>query len=171
MTTAHPGPMTETTVKVSRAVPVMIGALDELIAAVCGERVLFMFFAFTDGRSSYASNVLDKEEYDQLMRNFHRWLDNMERQLRGDEVNFADAPVANEVSIALATHMRDIAKEVSNVVDEIAGEHVLIALIAFPQGVGQYASNADRADVVKSLREWLDYKDAGMEDVPAHNFM
>lgn len=68
-----------------------------------------------------------------------------------------------------------VAQGLAEVIEEMAGERVLFALHIFGRGTdgrGQYVSNAERADVIKALRELLDrWEKTGSDDGPLHEFM
>lgn len=68
-----------------------------------------------------------------------------------------------------------IAEALGEMLAEQAGEKVLFALHIFGSGNdgrGQYVSNAERADVIKALRELLErWEKTGGDDGPLHEHM
>lgn len=82
------------------------------------------------------------------------------------------APTATEADIKLSRELQNLARALSKVLDEIAGTHVLFSLQVWGEGkaggFSSYVSNAERADIIKAMREWLSYAEADVPDTPLH---
>jgi hypothetical protein len=74
----------------------------------------------------------------------------------------------------LSEHLQAVAKAVSLLLDQIAGEHVLFALHIYGEGPeqrAQYVSNCRREDVKTAMRELLERWDkTGSDDGPYHTY-
>ncbi len=81
-----------------------------------------------------------------------------------------------EAQIRLSKSLREVSKIVSELLDGLAGEHVLFSLQVWQSGPGhdgraQYISNAEREGVKASMRELLDrWESTGGDDGPLHAF-
>lgn len=78
-------------------------------------------------------------------------------------------PTARDVAVSAA--LQAVAGGLDDVLTDIAGVQYGFALFVFPLkelGHGSYISNADPADVAKTVREVLDRIDAGKPTPPVH---
>jgi hypothetical protein len=71
-------------------------------------------------------------------------------------------------SLRLSLRLQDIAKLLSDGLEEVAGEPVPFVLVCAADGVAQYVSNADRKDGSELLESLLARWKAGRADIPAH---
>lgn len=81
-----------------------------------------------------------------------------------------------EAQARLSAHLREVADNLEELLDELAGEHVLFSLQIWQSGPGhdgraQYISNTEREGVKASMRELLDrWETTGGDDGPYHVF-
>ena len=76
--------------------------------------------------------------------------------------------------ILISRELQVIAAEISERLEEVAGERVEFSLLVFNAREGgrmNYVSNCDRGEVVKAMRSLLEGWGAGMEDIKAHEVM
>lgn len=76
-----------------------------------------------------------------------------------------------EQDVRVSAHLQDVAAGVDDALEILAGQQYGFALFVFPLGKlghGSYISNADAADVTKTVREVLDGIDAGKPTPPVH---
>jgi hypothetical protein len=63
---------------------------------------------------------------------------------------------------------QDLATELDERIEEIAGERVAFSLFIWTRGRCTYVSTAERPEIIRTLEMMLDGWKAGMPDVPAH---
>ena len=71
----------------------------------------------------------------------------------------------------VSVSLQALARATSEILDEVAGEHVQFAIIIFGEGkdgLVQYVSNAQRDGVKAALKELLDRWEQGGDDGPYH---
>ncbi len=76
----------------------------------------------------------------------------------------------NDATIKLSESLQDIAGALDDVITEVAGERIGFALIVFTEGRASYISSIKRDDAKEQIKHLLELWDAGMEDVPAHEY-
>jgi hypothetical protein len=65
--------MNEATLKLSRDMQSIAGALDQVIADVAGERIGFTLIVFTEGRASYISTISREESVREIRKLLDLW--------------------------------------------------------------------------------------------------
>lgn len=84
-------------------------------------------------------------------------------------MNSTVTTVERQVSV----HLEALTQAVDKTLTDIAGERQGFCLIVFSANEGgraNYASNCARDEVVPALKELLRQWEAGMPDIPAHEF-
>jgi len=71
-------------------------------------------------------------------------------------------------SVRLSLRLQDVAKLLSDGLEEVAGEPIAFVLVCEADGVAQYVSNADRKDGRELIESLLARWKAGRADIPAH---
>ncbi len=72
-------------------------------------------------------------------------------------------------AIKVSRRLQDLAKELSQHLNGVAGEPVSFSLFVWTEGRCNYVSNStDRAEIKKALKSVIDGWDQGMPDIPAH---
>jgi len=81
-----------------------------------------------------------------------------------------------EAQARLSMKLQAVSASLGEVLDELAGEHVLFSLLVWQTGPGhdgraQYVSNAEREGVIASMHELLArWESTGGDDGPYHVF-
>lgn len=70
--------------------------------------------------------------------------------------------------VRISEHLQGLSRELSLVLDKIAGEHVCFSLQVWTNEAANYISNAKREDVAAAMAELLAAWKTGIPDVPAH---
>ena len=78
--------------------------------------------------------------------------------------------VAKE-DLAISAAMQDLASEISDMLEAIAGKPMGFSLVVFNAEAGSrmnYVSNCNRDDTYSALKSLISGCEAGMPDIPAH---
>ncbi len=82
--------------------------------------------------------------------------------------------MSTEADLKISVSLHSLADALSKVLDDIAGEHVLFNLIVFSNtdngGRHSYIANAERADVIGEFKRLIEFWEAGLPDIPAHDY-
>jgi hypothetical protein len=73
-------------------------------------------------------------------------------------------------TLKLSHDLRDIASKLDKMIETSAGERVAFTLLVFTEGRASYISSASREDSVREINYLLELWDAGMPDIPAHDY-
>ncbi len=68
----------------------------------------------------------------------------------------------------ISTEAKNIAKNVDKNLKEIAGERIGFTLIIYTDDRATYVSNVSREMAINELKTLMEYWEAGMPDIPAH---
>lgn len=74
------------------------------------------------------------------------------------------------VDIRVSEEMQKLARQLSAMIDEVAGEPLGFTLFIYTNPRASYISNVERTVAIQEIRHLLDLWDQGMPDVPAHKF-
>ncbi len=73
-------------------------------------------------------------------------------------------------TIALSKELAAIARGLDRVIADAAGERIAFTLVVFTEGRASYVSTASREDSVREIKTLLAHLEAGMPDVPPHQY-
>ena len=74
----------------------------------------------------------------------------------------------NEGTLRLSKALPDIAAELDQRIEDLAGERRAFTLLVFTEGRASYISSCERQESVREMKKLLELWEQGMPDVKAH---
>ena len=73
-------------------------------------------------------------------------------------------------ALQLSRDLKGIAKRLDKMIEQSAGQRVAFTLMVYTDGRASYLSTASREDSIREMKKLIEMWEAGMPDIPAHQY-